>query len=149
MLDIPLAITAFSAADIDEAGIQDLEGVEFETSFSFTQNWTVQLNASWSENKFTEFSDLFFERVTGVTNYKGLKYEGYPEWMGNLSTTYTSQLTDDWDWYGRADFMYHGDYFTENLNLATASDYLLTNFRVGVIRGDLRVELFVRNLFSE
>jgi len=25
LLDIPLAITAFSAADIDEAGIQDLE----------------------------------------------------------------------------------------------------------------------------
>jgi outer membrane receptor protein involved in Fe transport len=41
-------------------GSHDLKGVEFESSFSFMQNWTVQLNASWSENKFTEFSDLFF-----------------------------------------------------------------------------------------
>jgi outer membrane receptor protein involved in Fe transport len=69
--------------------------------------------------------------------------------MGNLSTTYTSQLTGDRDWYGRADFMYHGDYYTENLNLATAPDYLLTTLRVGVLRDDLRVELFVRNLFDE
>ena len=50
---------------------------------------------------------------------------------------------------GRVDFMYHGDYFTENLNLAKGPAYVLTNVRVGVTRDDLRLELFVRNLFDE
>jgi outer membrane receptor protein involved in Fe transport len=130
------------------SGSQELDGIEFESGGAITENWTAQLNVSWSQNKFTQFEDRNFERITGVTNYKGLLYQGYPEWMGNLNLTYRRALKDDWEWYARSDLIYRGEYYAENLNLAQAPDYLLVHVRVGFMRDDLRLELFVRNLFD-
>ena len=100
-----------------------------------------------SESGFT-FKAIQFGRITGVTNYKGLKIFRYPSWQANLATTYTDQFNADWDWYARADFIYQGPYWADNINLARAPDWLLTHARIGLTRDNLRVELFVRNLFQ-
>lgn len=133
---------------IQASGSQELWGLEWESGFDVTENWDAQLNVSWSDNKFTEFSNTFFVPTAGVSNLKGSKIQRYPAWMGNLATTYRNQLSNEWDWYARADFMYQGEYWVDNINLARAPDYLLTNARVGITREDIRIEFFVRNLFQ-
>ena len=129
-------------------GSQKLWGAEFESGFVITDNWDAQFNVSWSDNKFDQLDSRSKNQLTGFTNLKGLEISRYPRWQGNLSTTYRAALTTSWDWYGRADFIYHGKYWAEDENLAQADSYLLTHARIGIQREDLRVELFVRNLFQ-
>ena len=129
-------------------GSQNLWGLEFESGFAITENWDAQLNVAWSGNEFTEFQSTGAAQLLGFSNLKGLEIGGYPEWSGNLATTYTDTLRGEWDWYGRADFLYRGSYFTESQNLGRGDDYVITNARLGLQREDLRVEFFIRNLFQ-
>ena len=129
-------------------GSQEIWGLEFESGFAITDNWDAQLNVSWSDNEFTEFFSTGAAQLYGFSNLKGLEIGGYPEWSGNLATTYTDTLSVNWDWYGRADFLYRGSYWTESQNLARGDAYVITNVRAGIQREDLRIEFFVRNLFQ-
>jgi len=138
-------------------GSQKLWGSELETGFVFTENWDAQVNVSWSDNKFTEFEQFSFSRITdtgrdaldGVTNMTGQKINRYPTWAGNLATTYTNELNNTWDYFGRVDVLYKGSYWADNINLAKTEAYFLTNARIGLQREDLRIEIYVRNLFQE
>ncbi len=134
---------------ISVPGSQKLWGLEWETGAAVSENLDVQFNASWSDNKFTEFENVQFVRITGVRNFKGQKIGRYPAWMGNLAATWTDQLTNDWDWYARTDFMYQGEYWAGEINLARGPDWLLTNVRMGLESENIRIEFFVRNLFQE
>jgi len=133
---------------ISVPGSQKLWGLEWEAGFVASENLDVQFNLSLSDNNFTEFRNVQFIRTTGVRNFKDNKIGRYPSVMGNLSATYSAPLAGDWDWYSRADFMYHGEYWAGEINLARAPDWLVTNVRAGLTRGDIRIELFVRNLLQ-
>jgi len=131
-------------------GSVKFKGLEFESQAQLSENWTAQLNASWQDNTNTDLRNRSQVQVNGgFSNMNGLKTPRYPEWMGNLSTTYSAPLTSDWDWYGRADFSYQGGYFADVDNLNKGPSWLVTNVRAGITRDDFRLELFVRNLFQE
>ena len=90
---------------IQVPGSQKLWGLEWETGAAFSENLDVQFNVAWSDNKFTEFNNVQFRRITGVTNFKGQKIGRYPAWMGNLAATWTDEFVGDWNYFSRADFM--------------------------------------------
>lgn len=135
---------------VQVGGSSKFWGVEFESGMAFTEQWDAQLNVSWQDNKITDLlSRSAIQTNGGFINLKGLKTLRFPGLMWNASTTYTDALNSTWDYYGRADVSYSGEYWADVDNLARGPDWFVTNVRVGLQREDLRIELFVRNLFQE
>lgn len=133
---------------INVSGSQKIYGLEIETGYAISDNWEMQLNASWQKNEWTEFQNRSAVQQTGLINMQGLDATRYPEWMANLSTTYEDELTSNWDWFVRGDFIYQGSYWGDLANIQRGPAYFLSHARIGVSTDDLRVEFFVRNLFD-
>lgn len=154
------------------SGSSKFKGAEFETAYAPNENWNFTGNLSWNDNKFTtlvltggfstEVRNPLRRNAAGVlarstdpnvaaaaTNYSGSQQIRYPNWQGNLSGTYTNQLVGDWDWFWRTDAIYFGKAYIDFSNYAWSSPYWLIHTRAGVERENLRIELFVRNLFDE
>ena len=87
--------------------------------------------------------------ISAQGNLNGKSPTRYPKWMGNLSGTYTNTLVGDWSWFARADATYSGKAYVDLWNLATTASYWLVHTRAGVEKDNLRVELYVRNLFDQ
>lgn len=131
-------------------GNQDLWGLELQAAYRPTDRLAFTFNAAWSGNEYTKFFASLSPRAGGFSNLKGMETPRYPEWMGNISASFTDRLSGDWDWYVRTDLMYNGDYWADFANLAKAPSWLNTNIRFGALGdgGNTRIELFVRNLFD-
>jgi iron complex outermembrane receptor protein len=72
-----------------------------------------------------------------------------PEISGSLSADYSHRLTDTLDWYGRADYTYQGEKYTDYANRTKVGDSQLATLRLGVRNEKLTVEGFVTNLFDD
>ena len=131
-------------------GDSNLWGVELESSWILSENWTIGANVAWQDNEYTTFAATFVQDITGSRNLEGNQSGRYPELMGNASLTFTDNLTADWDFFARGDFMYSGKSWAGwGGNLAYVEGYWLTNLRAGVERENLRVELFVNNALEQ
>lgn len=132
-------------------GSSEYYGVELESAFQISEKWSANLNLTYNENEFTEFTvaTASQEATLGTRPVDGNRAGRFPKWSGNLSSTYTDQLSGDWEWYIRGDANYMGSAFVGTTNLAKLESYVLINTRLGVQRENLRVELYVKNLFDE
>jgi iron complex outermembrane receptor protein len=134
------------------AGDSEYSGVELETAFVPTDDWTINFNLSYNDNEFLEFftgSGGGAGSRCGTTNLRGKRNTRFPEWSGSLSSTYTWQMSGAWSTYVRGDLSYTGETHPDSCNLATSQDYYLLNARVGMESEDIRVELYVKNLTDE
>lgn len=131
------------------AGSSDIFGVDLEGSFLITDNWSVSAALSYKDTEFTEFSQGSIVQLTGTRNQKGNEEPWVPNFEGSLSTSFGGSINAAWDWFGRVDFIYRGEYYADYSNLAEGPDYSLTNVRFGAEKDNLRLEFFVRNLFDE
>ena len=145
---IPNTIPTFR--QVSTPGSSKYRGAELESAFVFTENWNVNFNLTYNDNEFTEFlsSLTAANTVLGERNIKGNRAARFPKWSGYLSSTYTGHLSGDWDWYARGDLSYMGKAVAGITNLATLDDYFLVNSRVGIENEDVRVELYVKNMFD-
>jgi iron complex outermembrane receptor protein len=130
-------------------GDSEIIGMDLEAAVALTENWSASLTVTALETEFTSFSDQGLSQLTGTGNQKGNEEPFVPNVEASFSTTYTDQLTADWDWFGRFDVSYRGEYYADYENLLEGPSFMLANLRGGVSNGDLRLELFVTNLFDE
>jgi iron complex outermembrane receptor protein len=134
------------------AGSSKYSGVELETVFVPTDDWTINFNLSYNDNEFLNFftgTGGGAGSRCGTTNLRGKRNTRFPKWSGNLSSTYTWEMSGDWSTYVRGDVSYTGETHPDSCNLATSQDYYLVNGRVGMEKDDIRVELYVKNLMDE
>jgi len=129
-------------------GSSDIQGLDLEASFLVTDNWSIGGTASWVETEFTSFSSTSINQLTGTSNQAGNEEPWVPDLSASFTTTYTRQI-GEWDWFGRLDVTYRGDYFGDYVNFLEGEAYSLTNIRFGASKDNLRLELYVRNLFDE
>ena len=129
-------------------GSSDIQGLDLEANFLVTDNWSIGGTASWVDTEFTSFSQTSIRQLTGTSNQAGNEEPWVPDLSANLTTTYARQI-GNWDWFGRLDVTYHGDYFGDYANLIEGEAYSLTHVRFGASKDNLRLELYVRNLLDE
>ncbi len=143
---------------VSTAGSSEYWGVELESVFAITDNWTANFNLTWNDNEFTTFGASTRSAVQALgldailprfANLKDRKSSRFPEWSWNLSSTYTGQYNADWDFFVRGDVMFMGEAFAGQTNLATLQSYFLVNTRLGLEKNDMRIELYVKNLLDE
>jgi iron complex outermembrane receptor protein len=131
-------------------GFSELKGVEFEGSWFVNDNLTLQAGLEWTDNEYTDFTFNFVELLAGTSDMAGNSSPRYPEWKGNVAANYTAPLGGTgWDWFGRVDYIYFGDYFVDESNLASAPEQNLLNARLGITNGNMRLELYGMNLTDE
>lgn len=140
---------------VNASGSSKSKGIEAEAMFAPVDGWTIQGNISYNKNQFIVFNTL--SAADSVTlgagasdnvSLRGNRASRFPKWMGSVSSTYTANLMADWDWFGRADWIYNGRAVTGQINLATVKAWNLVNVRAGVEKDAVRFEFFVKNLFN-
>ncbi len=142
----------FNSRNALVTGDARLYGIELESVVAIRQNLTAALNLTWARNEFKDYLFNFTQPIAGFTNMKGNTQPRFPEWSGNLSTTYSDQVS----WFGhemqafvRLDTIYFGKAFVDEANLAETDDYFLMHLRAGVDNGRVRTEVFINNLLDE
>ena len=75
-----------------------------------------------------------------------------PDWTGNGSVAYTTQITTDWKLVSGADYSYIGRSFSGNNDPADPRlrpSYRLINARFAFVNGPLEISLVGKNLANE
>ena len=111
----------------------------------------VEAGVEWNHNEYTDYTFNLVELLAGTKDMTGNRAPRYPEWKGNLATTWNggSVLDGKATWFARADLVYIGEYFVDESNLAKAPSQTLLDGRIGLSFDQLRVELFGKNLTNE
>lgn len=130
-------------------GTGEVYGLEVEGQALLSEGWTADFSFAYAASKFTNFESNFEQTFANFIDMKGNEHARYPKWTGSISSTYTRPLNNEWDWFVRADAIYFGKTWVSVANLAQCNDYWLFNSRAGIERDNLRVELWVKNLFND
>jgi iron complex outermembrane receptor protein len=138
-----------NSRNVNAPGTSKLWGVEFEGNAALTDNWDAHANLTYARSKYKDYLFNFFSFNTGYSQMKGNANPRFPKWSGAINSTYTNDLTQDWDWFITADAIYFGKTPVDEANLAFCNDYWLINTRAGAEKEGLRLELFVKNVFDD
>jgi iron complex outermembrane receptor protein len=146
----PVCNDTVRSLQITVPGASDLQGLELETTYRVNQKLTLQLGLDYTKNEYTDFTFNFVEPLAGTRDMKGNSSPRYPQWKGNLGASFNSELgATGWEWFARGDLLYFGEYFIDESNLATAPSQTLLNGRIGLVKDNMRIELFGNNLLDE
>lgn len=139
----------FNSRNVLLDGDADIKGFELEVGGQIQDGWTVDASMAYVDTEYTRYIFNFGEAIFGFSDVAGLSVPRVPKWSGNLSSTYTFDITGGMQGFLRGDVNYFGETFTDERNLAYTADYFITNVRAGIETDLYRVELFVTNLFDE
>jgi iron complex outermembrane receptor protein len=138
-----------SSRDTIISSTSDIWGAEFEGQVAVTPELSVTLTVDYAASKLKYFFANFIASYTNFTDMAGNANPRYPKWSGSITPVYTHALNETWDWFVRGDISYTGKTYVDVDNLAYCKPYWLVNARAGIERKDVRVELWVKNLFND
>jgi iron complex outermembrane recepter protein len=127
------------------AGAAVSKGGEMELHARPTEPLEVSLGIGYQNAKITEQSESSPQAV-GSPVYQ------VPDWTGNASAQYTTELSSSWKLVSGADYSYVGKSFSANndpANPRERSAYRLINARLALARGPLEIALVGKNLADE
>lgn len=139
----------FTPRNTTITGTGEIYGLELEGQALLAEGWVTNFSLAYAKSKFTNFESNFEQTFANFIDMEGNEQARYPKWTGSITSTYTQPLNEDWDWFIRGDAVYFGKTWVSVANLASCEDYVLVNGRAGIERDDLRVELWVKNLFDD
>lgn len=133
------------------------QGIEFEALFLATERLTFNLNASYVDAYYDQYSQgsCAFGRasdsaVPGYCDLSGETLPFAPEWKANAGVQYEMPVANG-DAYARLDLSYVGDHIpASSLDQRTTQDaYTLTNVRLGWRNGNWDLSAWAKNLTDE
>jgi iron complex outermembrane recepter protein len=130
---------------IANAGAAESKGGEMEIHARPTEPLELSLGVGYQNAKITQESASSPQTV-GSPVYQ------VPDWTGNGSVSYTTQMTDTWKMVTGADYSYIGRSFSGNNNPSDPRlrpSYRLINARIAFDRGPFEVALVGKNLADE
>lgn len=131
------------------AGKSDINGFELEASFPLADFFTLEGSLGYSDGEFKVFEAANLLEVFGDADGNGKKSFRYPEWSGSLSASFQGDMSPTTGWFARADYIYTGERFSSEVNLATAEASHQVNLRAGIDTDMMRLEAFVTNLLED
>lgn len=134
---------------VGNRGSSRIQGLEVETSFAVTPRLHVEGTFSLTNAKYTKFNSVYIEQVTGNPDAAGNRAPRFPKYQASLSASHTTPIGDGWDLTARADASYKGKRYSDESNLAWMGAHTLVNARLSANSEQLRVSLFVDNVFNQ
>ncbi len=131
-------------------GESEIKGIEFEGSYELVEGFTINASAAYIDAEVTSFDNSgIFGEVFGSTDASGTQAERFPRFSGALGAQYVGELSDDWDFFARADGFYQESSFASEINLTTSPGGFRSNLRAGVESEKVRIEAFVTNVTND
>ena len=130
-------------------GEADLQGFEFEFDAAPTENLTLSGSLGLADSEVKDFVCGDGVNVRGDNNCDGSRLPSASKWTWTLSADYEDTLTDNYNWFARADYAHLGKYFVDYTNEAWVAPQDIFNLRFGVRSDALTLEAFSTNLFDE
>ena len=127
------------------AGAAVSKGGEMEVHARPTEPLEVSLGIGYQNAKITQQGDSSPQQV-GSPIYQ------VPDWTGNASAAYTTDLSSSWKMISGADYSYVGRSFSANNDPANPRErgaYRLINARVAFAHGPLEIAVVGKNLANE
>lgn len=142
-------IPYYFPANVLAPGDAKIRGAELEAQVAFTDSLSGGIGVSYIDSKYTDYLFNFVEPIAGFKQMAGRSTPRQPKWSGNANLTWNGKLGGR-DSYLRGDWIYTGESFVDESNLAYVDSYQVVNVRSGLrLRDQWQVELFVTNLFEE
>lgn len=134
------------------AGNSELWGFELESQVKLEQRLTASLSFNYARSQYQEFDCPFANFVVGNKGGRidcaGKSSPKFPKWKGAYTLAWNDSLTPDWDYFLISDGSYSGRAYNEEANFSYIGDTFITNMRLGVQSGNVRLEAFVTNLLD-
>lgn len=136
----------------------DLTGLEFEGSARITDRFGVRGQFTYSNAEFQDFECGFTDdfappNANDIVDCSGNTPLQFPEWSGSFSLLWDDSVRagglTNWDYFARLDGIYQGEQFTDEQNFSFIGSYWQVNLRGGIKKDNVRLEVFVTNLFDE
>ena len=126
-------------------------GLEIDTNYLITPNWSASLTAAWNETELTSAGqDATIARFFLQDTPNGERLPQTPEWSGTLTSQYNGRFAaGDLDWFVRGEGIYVGSRYASTLNLAETGDSFDVNLRVGVQNERYSLTAFAENVFDD
>ncbi|MDG2242703.1 MAG: TonB-dependent receptor [Rhodospirillaceae bacterium] len=133
------------------AGDADLDGIELEGGFALNENFSGDFTVNYAKGEYGTLTCGFspFAPAATRSDCSGNTPARYPDWSGSFSTTWTDQMTNDWDYFIRFDGHYFGRAFNEEKNFSYIGKYWRFNLRAGFEMDGTRIEGYVKNIFDD
>ena len=142
-LDVPIPAQS-GRFFLDNVGEARSQGVEVETIARITENLDVFGGIGFTDAEFKDYVDP----VTG-RDASGNNLPNVPEFTWNAGIEARKSFAGGVDGYLRAELVGVGETAYDSDNTARQNDYVIADFRIGIRRGPLRVEGWVKNAFEE
>ena len=138
-----------NAAAITNAGSVNLKGVELDTSFAVTPEFSLAATFNYADSKLISF----ILAPNGIAiqnnaNVAGNRLDQTPKFSGTFSPSYRTEIADGWDFNARSDVIWRSRYFIDTTNRAWVGARAVVNGSFGFSRENLKIDFFVRNLFN-
>jgi iron complex outermembrane receptor protein len=133
----------------EAGGEADLYGVELQTTFKPTPEWTFDGTFDYAGTKIVTTNCLECLAIVGNADPTGKSLPRYPITSGTFSATYRRPAFADFDGYIRADYIYTGKQYDTDANTAWIPDSNRFNARIGIQNGHYTVEVFGKNIFND
>lgn len=135
-------------------GSAKIKGLEFEGTWQANDNLSLRSSVGYIDSKYTDFAAVAINSLIGIPTSNPYKADGNrlprnPRWTASGNVTWTAPLNDRIDYHVRADVLYTGKQYVDELNVTTLSPYTTANLAVGIDTPAATFELFATNLFNE
>lgn len=137
---------------LSNLGAIRLYGIELEAALQATDQLRIQGTFGWNHTEYTEgecrtcVSQLAMVDPTDVV---GNRLSGAPAITGSFVGVYTAPLSDTFDGFLRAEYLFEGTKYASPANLYETGSRHRANLRAGVNNGIIRVEAYVTNIFND
>ena len=126
-----------------------LYGVELEGEFQATRELLFEGTFDYAGTNIRKDYCGDCLLITGNAFPKGTRMPGYPAFTGSLAGTYTRHAFADYDGFLRLEYVYTGNIYIDDANVAGTGAANKINLHVGVNNGRYRLEVFGTNLTND
>jgi len=132
---------------VNNLGLVDLYGLEFEGDWQAVEHLLLQVTAAYNGTRIQSFSPcsdclLFGGKTTPVGDH----VPNVPLVTYTLSGEYSDHLFADYNYFGRADYLFQGSQYLDYSNVAWTQPQEILNLHAGIRNEHLTIDAFVRNL---
>jgi iron complex outermembrane receptor protein len=144
------------------AGKSEIKGLELETAFVLTNHLTANLSYGLSDSEFTEYSDDFFAKTTGIgldpltgnaingsNNVKGHHLPNSPKHSVVAGLSYNHPLFAETEWFMNTNYVWESERYTSAANFTKIGERNLWNSRLGLDNSTWRVTAYVDNILDD
>lgn len=162
----PASFIAIVPSTVGNIGDVKVYGAEIELGYRLTPELRLNAAASYNRSRYTDnsFSQRFGAsgncdgvvcstitvpgQPTMVLAIGGNQLERVPEFEALGGLSYSTELSNGWEFFARTDATYQTKSFTDESNLAFAPSRFLVNASTGVTIGQLGFQLWAKNLLD-